>query len=208
MPHAAKQCEPVAVVLDHARVRAVLKDNCVLDTSQGPVRAARAAGCLLAPRPGDLVLACLDPAGEHFVLTVLRRAPDTPGEIAYSGDLRLRASGDLTLAAGNDAALVAGGDLHVAATRGELAFGRIGLLAKAATVRLGALTFVAEAVEQIISRLTQRLTDAVRLVSGHDESQAGSARYLVEDTLTMHAKNAVHMAEEVVKIDAGQVHLG
>ncbi len=208
MPHAAIHRQPAAPALAHARVRAVLNDSCVLDTAHGPAHAARAAGCLLAPRPGDLVLASLDPGGEHYVLTVLRRAPGTPGEIAYPGDLRLRAAGDLNISADGDAALVAGDGLHVAAAHGELAFGRVGLVAQAATAKLGALTLVAEAVEHIVSRLTQRLAEAVRLVAGHDESQAGSARYLVEDTLTMQAKNAVHLAEEVVKIDAGQVHLG
>ena len=208
MPHAAKHVAPSAATLEYVRVRAVLDAVCVLDTEHGPVRGLRAAGCLLAPRPGDLALASVDAAGETFVLTVLRREAGTAGEIAYPGDLRLRAAGDLTLTADGDAALAAKGELNVAAASGDVAFGTVGFLAKTATVRLGALTLLADAVEQIVSRLTQRLGEAVRLVAGHDESQAGSARLLVEDTLTVQAKNAVHTAEEVVKIDAGQIHLG
>ena len=70
------------------------------------------------------------------------------------------------------------------------------------------LALMAEAVECFATRLTQRLTNAVRLVAEHEEVQAGSLRYCVADDLTMHAKNARHIAEDVVKIDAGQVHLG
>ena len=62
--------------------------------------------------------------------------------------------------------------------------------------------------DQTVRRLTQRLQDSFRFVKDHDETQAGSTRYLVEDTLTMNAKNAVHMAEEIVTINAEQVHLG
>jgi len=189
-------------------VRTTRDDVCILDTDHGPVRASRAAGCLLAPRPGDLVLACLDPDGTTFVLSVLRRAEGAPGEIAYAGALTVRAADDLSLCAAGDVALAASNQLTVAASQGEITFTGVRLVAKTATVTLGALTLLAGAVEHIVSRLTQRLTNAVRLVAEHDESQAGSARHLVEDTLTIHAKNAVHVAEEVVKIDAGQVHLG
>jgi len=42
----------------------------------------------------------------------------------------------------------------------------------------------------------------------HEEVQTGSTRYLVDTNLTMHSKNAMHVAEEIVTINAGQVHLG
>ena len=68
--------------------------------------------------------------------------------------------------------------------------------------------WVAETVENIFCRLTQRLENAFCYVKEHEEVQAGSSRRLVEDTMTVHSKNAIHMAEEVIKLNAGQVHLG
>ena len=35
----------------------------------------------------------------------------------------------------------------------------------------------------------------------------GMVRYLVEENLTMHSKNAMHVAEELVSINAEQIHL-
>jgi len=67
---------------------------------------------------------------------------------------------------------------------------------------------VADTVDTVYRRLTERLINAVRFVKEDEEVQTGSTRYLVEDTLTMHSKNAVHMAEEIVTINAEQVHLG
>ncbi len=208
MHNAAKRMDAASPVLEYARVRAVCGDRLVLCAAYGEIHAERAAGCLLAPRPGDLVLASMDARGGAFVLSVLKRETEAPGEIDYPGDLRLRARGDLRLDAGGDAGLSAGETLVLAAKEGEASFEKVSALAKTADVRLGTLTMMAGAVEQFFSRLTQRLTNSVRLVEEHEEVQAGSARYLIEDTLTMHSKNALHIAEEVVKIDAGQVHLG
>lgn len=208
MHNAAQRMEAASPVLEYARVRAVSGDHAVLRAAFGEIRAERAAGCLLAPRPGDLVLASVDADGGAFVLSVLTREAKAPGEIDYPGDLRLRAQGDLRLDAGGDAGLSAGETLTLAAREGDAAFEKVSILAKTGSVRLKSLTMMAGAVEQFFSRLTQRLTNSVRLVEEHEEVQAKSARYLTEDTLTMHSKNALHIAEEVVKIDAGEVHLG
>lgn len=208
MHNTAKRLDMVQPVLEYAHVRAASGDRVVLAASYGEILAERAAGCLLAPRPGDLVLASVDASGRAFVLSVLTREQAAPGEIAYPGDLRLRAGGDLSLDAGGDASLSASRNLTLAAEEGEAAFGKVSILAKAARVQVKVLSLMAGAVEQIVARLTQRLTNSVRLVEEHEEVQAGSARYVIEDTLTMHSKNALHIAEEVAKIDAGQVHLG
>ena len=72
---------------------------------------------------------------------------------------------------------------------------------------------VIEAIKQ--NRTVERLDLSGLDLSGADltggrfeEVQSGSTRYLVEDTLTMQAKNADHTAEEIVRINAEQVHLG
>ena len=110
--------------------------------------------------------------------------------------------------AAGDASLSASRTVTLAGERGEAAFDTVSILAKVARVRCKSLSLMAETVEQFVSRLTQRLTNAVRLVAGHEEVQARTARYCVADNLTVHAKNAQHIAEEVIKIDGSQVHLG
>ncbi|MHC1711424.1 MAG: DUF3540 domain-containing protein [Solidesulfovibrio sp.] len=204
----ARRVEALSPVLEYARVLLIRDGDCVLATAGGELTAERATGCLLAPMPGDLVLASVDAGGGAFVLSVLRREKDAPGVIDYPGDMALRAQGDLRLDAGGNASVSATDTVTLAGKRGEAAFGTVSILAKTAKVRFKTLSFMAEAVEQFVTRLTQRLTNAVRLVAEHEEVQAQSARYCIEDSLTVHAKNAQHIAEEVIKIDAGQVHLG
>jgi uncharacterized protein YktB (UPF0637 family) len=85
---------------------------------------------------------------------------------------------------------------------------RVCLVAKVFQGQVKRIKMVANTVENTFRRLTQRLQDAFRFVQDHEEIQTGSTRYLVEDTLTINAKNAVHMAEEIVTINAEQVHLG
>jgi hypothetical protein len=206
--NAAKRLDTTPPGLEYARVLALTDGHCVLSTPRGELLARRATGCLLAPLPGDLVLASVDGAGTAFVLSVLDRENDAAGSIDYAGDLHLRAEGNLRLDAGGDASLSATDTVTLAGDRGEAAFRALSILAKTARVRLKTLSTMAQTVEQFAVRLTQRLTNAVRLVAEHEEVQAGSARYCVADDLTMHAKNARHIAEEVIKIDAGQVHLG
>lgn len=210
MHHAntARRFETAPPVLEYARVTALAGNLCRLATPRGELAARRATGCLLAPREGDLVLAAVDGAGAAFVLSVLDRPEAAPGCLDYPGDLNVRAAGDLRLDAATDASLSASGTVTLAGTHGEAAFTSLSLLAKAARVQLKNLSVMARTVEQFAVRLTQRLTNSVKLVAEHEEVQATSARYCVADDLTMQAKNARHIAEDVIKIDAGQVHLG
>ena len=208
MPQTAKHMAMTPPELDYARVLDTHGTTCHLAADTGRITANRAAGCLLAPEPGDLVLISVDGTGRTYVLSVLERPEQTPGTIDYPGDVTVRAGGDLRLDGHDNASLSAAGTVTLAGERGEAAFGSVSLLARIARLRCRSLSVVAKTVEQLAAHLTQRLTTAVRLVAENVEVQAQNARYLVEDTLTMHAKNARHIAEDVIKIDAGQVHLG
>ena len=194
--------------LEYGRVLEAERDGIVLAASFGEIRAERAAGCLLAPRPGDMVLAVVDAKGGAWVLSVLTRDPDgAPGEIVHDGDLNIRTGGELGLHAAGNMFLAAEDKLSMAAKSAEGCFEETSITAGIFTAQIKAVTVMAGVVEQFFSSLTQRLKNSVRLVEDHEEVQAGSARRLVEDTFTVQAKNSVHVAEEVAKIDAGEIHL-
>ena len=187
-------------------------------TSTGLVRATQAAGCLVQPMAGDRVLLVADEDGEAYVLSVLKRSEEKPAptRIVFDGqvDMVVR-HGGFCLAAENDMSLASGRKMDLASERlsvhagsAEAVVEQLSLAARLFRGQVKRIKLVAGNVENTFHRLTQRLNDAFRFVKDHDEVQAGSARYLVEDTLTMNAKNAVHMAEEVVTINADQVHLG
>ena len=67
---------------------------------------------------------------------------------------------------------------------------------------------VAKAVEHTFKRFTQRFENCERYVEDHEEIQTGSTRYLVEDTMTTHAKNTMNVSEELHTMQAEQIHMG
>ena len=218
MQHLAKQQEQLQPFLTYGDVTAGEAGRYTVQTDFGPVPAAAAAGCLMQPMTGDRVLISTDGEAETYILTVLQRARDgaAPARLVFDGQvdlvvngggLRLAADADLSLASGAKMALAAD-RLAVHAGSGEAAIERLSFVSRTFQGQVKRIKLVANTVENTFRRLTQRLQDAFRFVEDQEEIQTGSTRYLVEDTLTMNARNAVHMAEEIVTINAEQVHLG
>ncbi len=209
--------------LEQGRVLEAAGGRWLVATGAGLLRAEQAVSCLVRPLPGDTVLLALTAAAEAtepeaYVLAVLARpdhaAQGTDLEVQGSlrvhvsqGDLQCSCDGDLNLCAGQRAELAAG-TLGVQAGRADLAADKLSLRARLLRLEAASLRSVAGTVQQVCRRLTQRLGEAVRFVAGREEVQAGELRMVVEETLSLQSKNAVHLSEEIVKIDAGQVHLG
>lgn len=163
-----------------------------------PVVARRAVSCLVEPEPGDIVLMG-GPAGRPYVLAVLER----PG----GGALRLAAAGDMTLAAGGRLALQ-GDEVQVKARATSvfsevlaLSGGRI--LATVARAKL-----VANMVETLADRLMSRATRSHRFVEESEHLRARYVDYRAEKHLHMQAEAATVQGGVLVKVDAGQIHLG
>lgn len=199
-----------------------------VDTDNGVFSCERADGCLLRPNVGDLVLAATaGPDGQGFVLSVIKRQErnkavaelDVQGELhiktrggnlnitSQGGDLNLAADKDLSLFAVADAA-IAGQTLTAGAQTAELKAGRVSVVARLFTGSYKTVSLAAGAVEHAFTSLTQKLRNAVRMVEEHDEVLVGSARLAVEESYTVQTKNEMHSAEEIIKLDAEEVHLG
>ena len=181
-----------------------------VETATGTYPARRAASCLMRPQHGDSVLAAFDGEGDCFILAVLIRNQEAPqaSEIVLEGDANLHVRrGGLTICADDEVSVVSE-KLSVTAGTGSATFGDCSFLGKTLSTQFASIRTVAGKVENIFQELTEKLIDAFRFVKDHEEIQTGSTRYLVEENLTMHSKNAMHVAEEIVTINAGQVHLG
>lgn len=174
---------------------------------QGRYTARRAKSCLLAPEVGDSVLLCSDDLGRCFILAVLEGATEE-STLEFQGDLALRVKdGNLNLAAEQDIAM-ASDTFSLTAREGQATVGRFSLLGESLKTQCRKLVLAADACEQSLRSLTQRLGSFFRATEGHQEVQAASARTLVEDTHVLHCKNSVLMAEEDARIDAEQIQLG
>jgi len=209
MENLAKKTETTQPVLEYGLVQMDEGPFFVVQTPFGPVLSEQAVGCLVRPIPGDTVLLCMDDA-VCYILSVLKREADekTRTELSFSGDVDLRVTGgELSVSAERRIAF-ASNKISMVADRGEAVIDKFSFTGRVLRSQVKRILVVANTVENIFRRFTQRLQDSFRFIKDHEEVQTGNTRYLVEDTLTLHAKNANHMAEELVTINAEQIHLG
>jgi len=187
-------------------------------TPFGEVVAEKAVSCLVKPEIGDRVLISLDQTGNSFILSVLQRPKhkNPKVDLVFHGDVRLHVKkGGLSLASDDKVSIASQEELafvskgvSVHANEGKVKIERLSYIGRILHSQVKRIKVIANTVENTFRRLTQGLENAFRFIREYEEIQSGSTRYLVEDTLTMHSKNAVHMAQEIVTINGEQVHLG
>jgi len=218
MQELAEKIECSQPIMEYGRVQEVGDNFFSVLTSYGDVISERAVSCLVQPKVGDTVLLFMDMSGNVFILSVLKReiSENRQTDIVFegpvnvqvkNGDLSLKSDIGMTIAAGEELSF-ASQKISVDADEGAAKISRLVFLGAFLDSQIKKVKHVADTVDTVYRRLTERLINAVRFVKEDEEVQTGSTRYLVEDTLTMHSKNAVYMAEEIVTINAEQVHLG
>jgi len=208
------------------RLLAAGEDFAVADTPLGALSCQRAASCLLRPEQGDLALVALpaDSRSTAFLLAVLERGEaggpavlDLHGGVrlcAPEGGVHIEAAQGITLSTPAEFSASAGG-MSFAADHMSFASGSVRWLADA-------FSFLGKALELVTQRFTetsaeretqagtwtQRLGDCFRHVEDMDETQAGMVRTLARDTALLHGRVTHVQAEEFVKVDGQEVHLG
>lgn len=187
----------------------------VVESAAGTRRARRAAGCLLVPSVGDTVLTATSQRG-CWVLTVLERGAATAARVELDGDLELRLpSGRLAVTAQDGVDVAAGAAVSVVAPavavhapEGTLSVERLSLLGGAVEVDVAKVRVAAGAIDQTVDRVTQRVKRALRFVEDFEELRAGRIHYVARTLLTLHGRGAAVTADELVKVDGAQVHIG
>jgi hypothetical protein len=127
------------------------------------------------------------PEPGDVVLVVAEEEAYVIGVLEGRGLSRIAVPGDLEIEAGG-AVRIRGGD-------------RVDLNAPEVAVKASKLEFAAD-------RLFTRCGDAYQWVRGMVQSIVGRSRTVAEDTVTVRANRIVEFAEDDVKIDAKQIHLG
>ncbi len=204
--------------LEYGRIRCSVGGRFTIETALSEIKATKAASCLIEPRPGDAVIVIIDVSGRNFVLAVLERSRegDPATDLRFDGPVNVHIDkGDLTLTSEGSMTLAPQGVLSCVSDRMNIhtencsaKVHRFQYTGRLLQIQVKCLKIVAAFADQIFRRLTQRLESSFRFVKDQDELQAGSSRVLVEDLLTMHAKNSLIMAEENVTVNADQIHLG
>jgi len=184
--------------------------------ARGTVCAERAASCLVAPEPDDLVLYCVLASGVAFVLAVLARGPGKKLRIAPEGDLQIDlATGRLCITARDGASLASGKEaslaaeeVRVVAARATLAVSALSYLGRCIDADLERVRLVAEAVDTVAGRVMERVKHAFRFIEQLDVKRAYRVDHATERDYHLRAENAILTAAELVKLDGQQIHLG
>lgn len=176
----------------------------------------RAASCLLAPGVGDTVLISGPDSSRVFLIAVITQADASSARIELRGDVTIASlDGDLTLQGSGNTRLAGGAQVRIEAP----AFGlqaddadcRVGHMRYAGAdvkASVGILRLVGKVCETAVDRLVQLSRNLVRIT---EESEHVRARVLdsqASQSARLHSPYTVVTGEELVKVDAKQIHVG
>lgn len=188
----------------------------IVETDSGELSAKRAASCLLEPAPGDVVLVAVAGANQAYVLAVLEREEGAPGRIRLEGDLdvelrrgRFQVTADegVGLASAKDVSIVSSG-VSLRAITGEVALKSLSFLSDIVRAEVDRTKLLLGSLDSVMDRLSQRVKRAHRVVEESDHLRAERVDYSAKETMSLHGGNTLVTAEELVKLDGEQIHVG
>ncbi|HJL15190.1 MAG TPA: DUF3540 domain-containing protein [Sandaracinaceae bacterium LLY-WYZ-13_1] len=186
-----------------------------VETPSGRFPALTATSCLVAPEPNDHVLVAVPPAGALYVLAVLSRPSDTPVRLRLDRDAALECAGSLSLFGADGVDIRSPEEVSTTAKT-------VTTSAIDAVLNLQRFTFVSKLVElhgeqvqgvfrfvdTAFERLSQKLKRSYRHVEELDLTRARQVEVRASETVNVRGKNAFMSAEDLVKMQGEQIHLG
>lgn len=179
-----------------------------------PHTAQRAAGCLLEPETGDMVLLIRNSGAGSFILSVLLRAGGQ-SRILIEGDTlievkggELKLEGETLSLRGTDSASIEAPLLEMGAARAKLLCSDLDIAAEQGVARFSRFTLTARVIDKIAERITERVRDCFRWIGRIDQTRAGEISVKSEGRLAMHGGDASITAVHDVKIDGAKIRLG
>lgn len=187
-----------------------------VETELGTLLARRAASCLLEPQPGDEVLVSGPTPECVYIIAVLERRNAVRTNIAFVGDTRFTVTGgSLSLHADGAVEVDAGERLRLAsenftlrAREATTLIDRLNAVGKDLTASIGQVKLIGNLLESFFDRITQFAKDSLRVVEGADHVRSGVVDYQAGQTMSLRGRQLLATAEELVKVDGGQIHLG
>lgn len=219
--HSGREAAPQRVAPDHylgregrVHARESNGERISVVCADGSVIARRALSCLVEPEPGDRVLVAAAAGGEqHFVLAVLERDSTRPVELTVEQALVLRSkSSSVELNAPRICLTsaeteLASAKLSITAAKAEVVTHALHWLAARAELDVGRGRLVAQVAESVVDRLSQTFGRVYRKIEEFEHVRAKRIDQEAE-LMNLRGKNALVTAEQLVKLDGEQVHLG
>jgi hypothetical protein len=151
-----------------------------------------ALSCLVRPEPGDSVAVLR--AGGLWVTSVLTRESDAPLCLLAPGDLEIATAGSLSLRAGT---------LNVRAAKAKFLLEEVLHFGRMVTAHL-----FGGVLETVADRVLLRARHSYRVVDELDHVRSGTSDHKAEGVMHIQAENTFITADNVVRMNAGQIHMG
>jgi len=176
----------------------------------------RAASCLLKPQPGDTVLMSGPDSRRVYLIAVIEQADASQSRIEVPGDLHLSApAGEVSIDSATDIRLRSAAGLEMKATQWSLDAGQaqchvadMRYTGQTLDATVGRLRLVGKLFESVADRMVQMARSALRLVDEVDQVRAGHLDVRAQETAVIHGKHVLLTGKELMKVDAGQIHMG
>ena len=213
--NAAKRLARFEAVLESGVVECVVVETIEVRSEGSVYRARRAKSCLVAPQAGDTVL-CGFLAHETYVLAVLDGREGAPTKLSTDGDLQIQSRGGrVVVGASQGVDLISGGsvsiagaEIHARAPKGSVAIDELGYIGKLVQAQVTKVTVLAQEIDSIATRLSQKAKRAFRFIEEIDQTRAGAVDIRAQRMLGLRAENAVISARVLAKVDGEQIHIG
>ena len=191
-------------------VRAVGGERLDVETATGIAPARRAAGCLLEPQVGDVVV--LEMAEGGWVTAVLERGSREPArieaaELTFAGR-HVRFSGERVCIASEGTTTLAASRAYLSAREAPWAVDALDLKGDAAEVDACAADVAAATSDGLFERLITRVSSAVRRVLDIDRLRGAEVDLAAREAASLRGRAAVIRAYETVAVEGGPVQFG
>jgi len=217
MSVAARRINPSLITEESGTVTNRKGDELTVELGSGVVAAKRAFSCLVEPLEGDRVLVAVEASSRAYVLAVLERTREgAKTTLRVEGDLEIRAPmGACSIAAQEGVRIASPGevsltsaDLTVNTLRGKVVMEKLAFVGQWVQGELGKLRVLAESVDSVVTRVSERVTRSYRTVDEIDQVKAHQMDYTAKEQIRMHAKNTIVTSDNLVKVDGDQIHFG
>jgi hypothetical protein len=202
-----------------AFVKSILTDGFLIHCpSEGasPIKAQRAAGCLLTPEKDDLVLVAYLADNTTYILCVLERNGDSPANIGVEGDLRLHLpDGQLDISAKNGISLrtmaefrTIAKELNFSAEQSRMIIGKLLVYGNSVKAKWDKAKVNADKMDSVVGRAVQIFTSRFTRIEALERLKAKVVHHEAEDLYAVRSKFTTVTAKKDVKIDGKQILVG
>jgi hypothetical protein len=217
MSVAARRINPTLITEESGSITHRKGEDLTVEIGSGVVVARRAFSCLVEPVEGDRVLVAVEASGRAYVLAVLARtAASAKTTLRVEGDLEIQAPlGSCSIAAQEGVRIASpgevsltSGELSVNTLRGKIVMEKLAFVGQWMQGEIGKLKVLAESVDSVVTRVSERVSRSYRTVDEIDQVKAHQIDYTAKEQIRMHAKNTIVTSDNLVKVDGDQIHFG